>query len=214
MIIEQKRFDVLIKISEVLSPTPEGPENYWRTLLTQSFIKPETLTPPQIFELGRFCERMLRFASDNEEDYDVMTVIGSSRTVQSKIEENWKSYEYIKPRNDVKEDFSYKKLVIFTDSQLVFRQLKGEYKVRNKNLKPLHSQAIFAMVAAKAFLRWHPRDDGDGPIADKLANRAVGGNRGTRHRSEMDAAGHRTDASGEVGKGGAPSNTSAEDDKR
>lgn len=116
--------------------------------------------------------------------------------------------------NDVKEDFSYKKLVIFTDSQLVFRQLKGEYKVRNKNLKPLHSQAIFAMVAAKAFLRWHPRDDGDGPIADKLANRAVGGNRGTRHRSEMDAAGHRTDASGEVGKGGTPSNTSAEDDKR
>ncbi len=81
----------------------------------------------------------------------------------------------------VQEDFSYKRLTIFTDSQLVFRQLSGEYQVKNKELKLLHKKAIAAMKSARAFLRWHPREDGDGPVADKLANRAIGEKRGTRH---------------------------------
>lgn len=33
-------------------------------------------------------------------------------------------------------------VVIKTDSELVYRQLTGEYRVRDKNLKPLHSQAL------------------------------------------------------------------------
>lgn len=33
-------------------------------------------------------------------------------------------------------------VVIKTDSELVYRQLTGEYRVRDKNLKPLHTQAL------------------------------------------------------------------------
>lgn len=75
-----------------------------------------------------------------------------------------------------REHFEYEKLTVYTDSQLIFRQLKGEYKVKNKQLKKLYGRAIEEMKASRAHLRWHSREDGDGPLADRLANRAGGGN--------------------------------------
>jgi ribonuclease HI len=80
----------------------------------------------------------------------------------------------------VRDHYDYEKLTVYTDSQLVFRQLKGEYKVKDKRLKKLHGRAVEEMKASRAHLRWHSREDGDGPRADKLANRA-GGKHGTRH---------------------------------
>lgn len=71
--------------------------------------------------------------------------------------------------------FEYDSLVIYTDSQLVFRQLNGEYRVKNAELKRCYHRAIQALQTAKARLRWHSREDGDGPLADKLANRSTGG---------------------------------------
>lgn len=76
--------------------------------------------------------------------------------------------------------YKYEALLISTDSQLVFRQLKGEYRVKNQELRKLHTRTIDAMMKAGATLRWHSREDGDGPAADKLANQA-GGKGGTRH---------------------------------
>jgi len=40
---------------------------------------------------------------------------------------------------------------IVNDSELVARQLTGEYKVRNEDLKPLHAEATAAL---RAFDRW------------------------------------------------------------
>lgn len=110
----------------------------------------------------------------------------------------------------VSENFEYGKLTVFTDSQLVFRQLSGEYKVKNKDLRVLHRKTTVAMKKARAFLRWHSREDADGPAADKLANRAVGGRRGTRHRSEVDTRGHRKVAPASTGRGGSSSDSTTQ----
>jgi len=60
--------------------------------------------------------------------------------------------------------------LFFTDSQLVLRQLKGDYAVKDKRLKELHSQVRTKLRLLKATVRWHGRQSGDGPLADHMAS--------------------------------------------
>jgi ribonuclease HI len=64
----------------------------------------------------------------------------------------------------------YTRVRIVTDSQLVFRQLSGEYEVRKKELKVLHRTAMKLFKQVRAVLAWHRREEGDGPLADQLAS--------------------------------------------
>ena len=61
-------------------------------------------------------------------------------------------------------------VVVYTDSQLCDRQLRGVYAIKNKSLKKIHSDI---KAAEKGFdsvkYRWHRRDSGRGPQADALA---------------------------------------------
>lgn len=90
---------------------------------------------------------------------------------------------------------------IVTDSQLVFRQISGEYVVRKKELKVLHRKVIKLLKQIKATLKWHRRDEGDGPLADALASHkwreVINGNRSdirpTRNGKNVDRL---ADASG------------------
>ena len=58
------------------------------------------------------------------------------------------------------------------DSQLVARQITGEYKVKKDDLKPLHQQALAAL---RRFERWDvrsvPREQNE--LADELVNEAI-----------------------------------------
>jgi ribonuclease HI len=61
---------------------------------------------------------------------------------------------------------------IVGDSELVVRQVKGEYKVKDAGLKPLHQRA---QQALRDFERWsirHVRRD-DNEAADLLVNEAL-----------------------------------------
>lgn len=61
---------------------------------------------------------------------------------------------------------------IWTDSELLYRQLKGEYKVRHPNLKPLFGQIKHLLCGLQSFEIHHiSRNNNRG--ADKLANQAV-----------------------------------------
>ncbi|MCM8789772.1 MAG: ribonuclease HI family protein [Candidatus Omnitrophica bacterium] len=61
---------------------------------------------------------------------------------------------------------------INTDSQLLFRQLKGIYKVRNPNIAALYNQARHLMSSFKNIsLNNIPREKNSG--ADKLATEAI-----------------------------------------
>jgi ribonuclease HI len=61
---------------------------------------------------------------------------------------------------------------VVNDSQLVARQITGEYRVKKADLKPLHSQA---KAALRGFERWEvrsvPREQNE--HADELVNDAI-----------------------------------------
>ncbi|RJO64147.1 MAG: reverse transcriptase-like protein [Candidatus Omnitrophota bacterium] len=64
------------------------------------------------------------------------------------------------------------KVKIHSDSQLLCRQLKREYKIKNQNLLGLYNQAVQLIAAFKDVeIQNIPRQENKG--ADKLANQAV-----------------------------------------
>jgi ribonuclease HI len=61
---------------------------------------------------------------------------------------------------------------VYSDSQLLCRQLKREYKVKSQNIIGLYSKAVALISGFKKFLITHiPRENNVG--ADKLATQAV-----------------------------------------
>ena len=58
------------------------------------------------------------------------------------------------------------------DSELVARQLKGEYKVKNSNIKPLFEQALHLISGFKKVDIRHI-DRAKNKEADKLVNKAI-----------------------------------------
>ena len=65
-----------------------------------------------------------------------------------------------------------KEICIFSDSELLCKQIKGEYKVKNENIKNLFSQAVGMIKGFENFcLKQIPREKN--VEADKLARLAV-----------------------------------------
>lgn len=64
------------------------------------------------------------------------------------------------------------RLEVYLDSQLVVEQLAGRYRVKNSDLRPLHSQAVALLRSFPEVVVSHiPREKNRG--ADALANRAI-----------------------------------------
>ena len=65
-----------------------------------------------------------------------------------------------------------REVALVNDSQLVARQLTGEYRVKKPDLRPLHERALAAL---DEFDRWTvrsvPREQNE--IADELVNEAI-----------------------------------------
>jgi len=61
---------------------------------------------------------------------------------------------------------------VFGDSQLVIKQVAGEYKVKHPDMRPLHADAIESLAKfARWSVNWVPRERNAG--ADALVNRAL-----------------------------------------
>ncbi|MBI5699454.1 ribonuclease HI family protein [Candidatus Saganbacteria bacterium] len=60
----------------------------------------------------------------------------------------------------------------FSDSELMVKQIKGEYKVKNEGLQPLHLHARQLIAKFKKFEITHKYRE-DNQHADDLANRAI-----------------------------------------
>ena len=58
------------------------------------------------------------------------------------------------------------------DSELVARQLKGEYKVKNSNIRPLFEQALHLLSGFKKFHIKNIKRENN-KEADKLVNKAI-----------------------------------------
>lgn len=65
-----------------------------------------------------------------------------------------------------------KRVSLFADSELMVKQLNGQYKVKNEGLKPLHAKAkeLIARIGSVA-VQYIPREKNK--EADALANRAI-----------------------------------------
>jgi ribonuclease HI len=75
------------------------------------------------------------------------------------------------------------KVEVFSDSELMVRQMNGQYRVKNDGLKPLHARATSLAGKFASFSITHVRRESN-KRADKLVNQAL--NAG---RSVGDAAG-------------------------
>ncbi|MBI5892105.1 MAG: ribonuclease HI family protein [Deltaproteobacteria bacterium] len=64
------------------------------------------------------------------------------------------------------------KISIYSDSELMVKQIKGEYRVKNEGLKPLYQKAIGLLKDFKAYGIIHIEREKN-KDADKLANQAI-----------------------------------------
>ena len=63
-------------------------------------------------------------------------------------------------------------VIIYSDSELAVKQINGTYKVKNKGLKPLHTEVMRLLEEFDSFRIIHiPREKNS--VADSLANRAI-----------------------------------------
>jgi ribonuclease HI len=69
-------------------------------------------------------------------------------------------------------EHNYRRLKIISDSELLTRQITGQYKVRNPNLKILHERARALIAQFDAFRIEHVRREHNRE-ADRLANEAM-----------------------------------------
>jgi ribonuclease HI len=66
----------------------------------------------------------------------------------------------------------WRELMVRSDSQLLVRQIEGDYKVKNDGLRPLHARALQLISRLVDFKIVHvPRSENK--RADKLANRGI-----------------------------------------
>ena len=70
------------------------------------------------------------------------------------------------------QELGYKNIEIFSDSQLLTKQIRGEYTVRNQQLKELFKKVKELMNGFSYFsLEYIPREDNT--LADRIANQAL-----------------------------------------
>lgn len=69
----------------------------------------------------------------------------------------------------------YTSLEVYTDSELLARQMQGKYKVKNANLKVLHQEALTLLPKFKSFTINHVYRENN-KEADRLVNEAIDAN--------------------------------------
>jgi ribonuclease HI len=80
------------------------------------------------------------------------------------------------------------RLHLFLDSELIVRQLRGEYRVKSPTLQPLYQRAVFLARGLQTFVIQHvPREENQ--HADALANRALSRRGGARSAPSGDPRG-------------------------
>lgn len=76
---------------------------------------------------------------------------------------------------EVYDFLSIKKINIYTDSELIFSQIVGQYSCRKDNLQKLHDTVFVLLKEIKKpliYFNWVPREDERQKIADKLSREA------------------------------------------
>lgn len=85
---------------------------------------------------------------------------------------NFAEYQGLLAALDYALRHDYPRLRVLTDSELMARQISGQYKVRSPDLKPLHERAQALIARLKSFSIRHVYRE-QNREADRLANQAM-----------------------------------------
>lgn len=105
-----------------------------------------------IFRDGKELKRLTKFLgkkTNNEAEYQAVIEV-LKEVVSMNVDEN---------------------ILLFSDSEFLVRQLKGEYAVKAQTIKPLFEQVDTLRKTMNLKVQWIPREDNK--IADELANQAI-----------------------------------------
>ena len=87
---------------------------------------------------------------------------------------NYAEYQALLAALEYSLNSQHRRIRVLTDSELLARQITGQYKVKHETLKPLHEQARRLIARLEAFSIQHvPREQNR--QADRLANQALDG---------------------------------------
>ncbi len=99
-------------------------------------------------------------------------VVGEFKRHIGNATNNVAEYEALLLALNEARDMGCKELEVFADSELVVRQIRGEYKVKNEGLKPLYLKAVSLIKFFKTFSITHVVREKN-KEADRLANEAM-----------------------------------------
>lgn len=91
--------------------------------------------------------------------------LGETTNNQAEYEALLRALEDVEPDRETE-------IEVFSDSELMVKQLNGEYRVRNEGLKPLYVRAVRHLLKAGRSEVRHVRR-GENEAADALANQAI-----------------------------------------
>lgn len=69
-------------------------------------------------------------------------------------------------------DMDIKEVAVFSDSELMVKQINGEYRVKNEGLIPLYDNVMNLIRQFKSFSITHTRRENN-KLADQLANKGI-----------------------------------------
>lgn len=96
----------------------------------------------------------------------ISAYLGKKTNNEAEYEAVIRAFQYIKDKN-----LNVEKINLYADSQLVIKQLKGEYKVKAPTIIPLYKQLQGLMYGLNIKFHWIRREEN--LIADELANKGI-----------------------------------------
>ncbi len=102
-------------------------------------------------------------------DGDVLAQVGETIGVATN---NVAEYRALLRGIELAREHGASELEIYGDSELVVKQVRGEYRVKDAGLKPLHAEARAALAAIDAWSFDHVRRENNAH-ADELVNEAL-----------------------------------------
>src|SRR6516164_806052 len=100
-------------------------------------------------------------------------------------------------------ELGVKKLAVFSDSELMVKQMRGEYRVKNEDLHPLYEEAKRLAASFVSFTITHVRRE-QNKRADEIGNEALDGRPRKRGQPAPPAAVPAPAAAGRLAPSAAP----------
>lgn len=101
-------------------------------------------------------------------------IVASLTKTLGKTTNNFAEYQALLAALEYAIEHGRRRVKIFSDSELLVRQIEGRYRVKNEGLKPLHEHAMVLIRELESFSIAHvPRERNQ--EADTLANQALDG---------------------------------------